>query len=114
MVDMVVVKGKVTEDGQLIIELPSDTPHGDVEVVVRKIAPAAALELTPEEEAYWDAEFEALINDPKTFTGMGLTIGEIAQSPAIGIWADREDMADPVAYLEEMRRKRKQRKLDHD
>jgi hypothetical protein len=114
MSDMVIVKGNVSEDGQLIVELPSDTPHGEVEVIVRKIAPVATPELTPEEEAFWDAEFEKLINDPKTFTGLGLTIGEIAQSPEIGIWADREDMADPVAYLEEMRRKRRQRRLNHD
>jgi hypothetical protein len=114
MVDMVVVKGKVTEDGQLIIELPSDTPHGDVEVVVRKIAPAVTLELTPEEEAYWDTEFEALINDPKTFTGLGLTAEEIAKSPEIGIWQDREDMADPVAYLAEMRRKSRERRLKRE
>lgn len=107
MTDRITVKGEVTEDGQLIVQLPPDAPRGAVEVTVRK-------HLTPEEEAALDAEFEALLNDPATFTGLGLSAEEIAGSPVFGIWADREDMADSATYVEELRRKNRERRMNRE
>ena len=31
---------------------------------------------------------------------------KVADLPAFGMWADREDMADPVAYVEKIRQPR--------
>lgn len=50
MTDMITIQGKVTEDGQLIVQLPPDAPRGTVEVIVKKIR-----QYTPEEEAAADA-----------------------------------------------------------
>lgn len=114
MSDMVIVDGKIDENGQLIIQLPPDAPQGDVEVTIKKRVTYTPPELTPEEAAALDAEFEALMSDPKTLTGLGLTAEEIANSPEIGIWKDREDMKDPVAWVAEMRRKSRERRLKRD
>lgn len=114
MSDIVIVKGDVSEDGKLNVELPPDAPRGEVEVVVRKVSSDEKLRLTPEDEAALEAEISVLLSDPKTFTGLGLTAEEIAKSPAIGIWKDREDMADPVAYLAEMRRRSRERRLKRE
>jgi hypothetical protein len=54
------------------------------------------------------------MNDPVTFTGLGLPMSEILKSPAIGIWKDREDTKDPVAWVAEMRRKSRERRLNRD
>lgn len=32
---------------------------------------------------------------------------KVEELPAFGMWAEREDMADPVAYVEEIRKQRK-------
>jgi hypothetical protein len=112
MTDMITVKGEVTEDGQLIVELPPDAPRGAVEVTLKKTASTTGLTL--EEEAALDAEFEALLDDPATFTGLGLSAEDIARSPEIGIWKEREDMIDPVAYVAELRRKSRERRLTRE
>ena len=62
MTDMITIQGKVTEDGQLIVQLPPDAPRGDVEITVKKV-----ITHTPEEEAAADAEFEALLRDQPGF-----------------------------------------------
>ncbi|MBE2270095.1 MAG: hypothetical protein IAE80_17795 [Anaerolinea sp.] len=117
MVDKLIYEQKVSvgEDRKLVIEiqLPEDTPVGEevtVSVTQPKPIPTEP-ELTPEEEAALDAELEALLNDPTTFTGLGLTAEEIAKSPEIGMWADREDS---VAWVQEQRRKRRERRLNRD
>jgi len=107
MSDMVIVDGTIDENGQLIVQLPPDAPQGDVEVIIKRRVPYTEPELTPEEEATLDAELEALMNDPTTFTGLGLPMSEILKSPAIGIWKDRDDTRDSVAWVADMRRKRR-------
>jgi len=114
MSDMIVIDTEIGEDRKLVVQLPPDAPQGQVRVTVEKIAPDVQPKLTPEEEAALDAEFEALMSDPKTYTGLGLTAEEIAKSPEIGIWKDREDMKDPVKWVTEMRRKRRERRRKHD
>jgi hypothetical protein len=109
MTDMITIQGKVTEDGQLIVQLPPDAPRGTVEVIVKKVR-----QYTPEEEAAADADFEAMMNDPATFTGQGLTAEEILNSPIYGIWADREDMTDSAEYVTEMRRRSRERRMSRE
>ncbi len=109
MTDMVIIESEVGEDGKLNIQLPPDAPRGRVRVTVEPLneRPTAFNEPVPDD--VYDAELEALLSDPTTYTGLGLTAEEIIKSPEIGIWADREDMVDPVAYLQEQRRKRRER-----
>lgn len=114
MSDMIVIDTEVGEDGKLVVQLPPDGPQGQVRVTIEKIEPIHQPELTAEEEAALDAEFEALMSDPKTFTGLGLTAEEIANSPEFGIWKDREDMKDPVEWVTRMRRQSTERRLKRD
>ena len=114
MSDIVIVEGKIDENGQLIVQLPPDAPKGDVEVTIKKRTVYLTPELTLEEEAALDAEFETLMNDPQTFAGLGLPMGEILKSPAIGIWKNREETQDSVAWIAEMRRKKRERRQKRD
>lgn len=113
MTDMMIITQRVGEDGTVTLHLK---PGTQVEITVKELTPTlvAQPDLTPEEEAALEAEFQALINDPTTFTGLGLTAGEIAKSPAIGIWEDREEMRDSVAWVEKMRRERRERRKKRD
>jgi len=108
MSDMVIVNGKIDENGQLIVQLPPDAPQGGVEVIIKKRVPYASPELTPEEEAALDAELEALMSDPQTFTGLGLTAAEIAQSPEIGSLGI--DFPDGATYVENLRQNKRARR----
>ncbi|MFN8372006.1 MAG: hypothetical protein U0694_03900 [Anaerolineae bacterium] len=114
MTDTVIIESEVGEDGTLIIQLPPDSPRGRVRVIVEPVMehPTAFDEPVPDD--VYDPELEVLLSDPTTLSGLGLTAEEIAKSPQIGIWADCEEMADPVAYLAEQRRKRKERRKYHD
>ncbi len=38
-----------------------------------------------------------------------LTMGELLESPLVGMWADRDDIQDSVTFAEELRRKAEQR-----
>jgi len=114
MSDMIVIDAKVGEDRKLVVQLPPDAPQGQVRVTIEKIEPVNEPELTPEEEAALDAEFEALMSDPRTYTGLGLTAEEIAKSPEIGIWKDREDTKDSAEWVAEMRRQSRERRLKRD
>jgi len=111
MSDMMVIKQQVGDDGKVTLHL---TPGTQVEITVKEITPTPQLNFTPEEEAAVEAEFQALINDPTTFKGLGLAAGEIAKSPAIGIWQDRDDMKDSVEWVANMRRERQQRRNQRD
>jgi predicted nucleic acid-binding protein len=83
MAAIIELKGIVTEDGRLIVELPPEFPAGEVMV---RIAPAAEAEDTsaPEES---DPDLETLF-DEMPINGLGQTVGEIAGAPEIGSWAD--------------------------
>lgn len=104
MSDMIIIDAEIGEDGRLNLQLPPDAPHGQVRITIEKVAPQQPSELTPEEEAALDAELEALLKDPKTFTGLGQTAEEIAQSPEIGAWSHRTDITDSAEFVEKMRR----------
>ncbi len=111
MSDMMVITQKVGEDGTVTLHL---TPGTQVEITVKEIPSPPELKLTAEEEAELDAELQRLLNDPTTFRGLGLTAGEIAKSPAIGVWQDREDMKDSVAWVTKMRRESRERRAKRD
>jgi hypothetical protein len=53
------VTGRITEDRQLIIQLPDDAPIGAVDVVIQP-QPQAEPVLTDDEIAAWEAKREAI------------------------------------------------------
>jgi hypothetical protein len=108
MSDLIVIEDQVGENGELTLyHLP---PGTRVRVSVEPLESTPAPQPTPEEEAAAQAELEALLNDPVTYTGLGLTAEEIARSPEIGAWAHRTDIQDSVAFIKEQRRKRRERR----
>jgi len=114
MIHRLVLEETVGEDGKLIIQLPPESFHGKVKVTIEVENESQASEMTPEEEAALDAEIEAIINDPNFARGLGLTAEEIAKSPEIGMWKDRPEMDDSVAWVAEQRRKSRERRLKRD
>jgi hypothetical protein len=110
MNNRVILEGKVTEDGTLIVHLPPDAPRGQVRITVEKVSETTGATVSPEEQKYLEAvldpELEALFNSDYP-DGLGLTTEEIARSPEIGIWKDRTDITDSVEFVAEMRRKRR-------
>lgn len=103
MAEMLVIEEQVGEDGQIVLRLQ---PGAHVRITIEKFTPEIEEPLSADEEAALDANLEALLNDPMTLKGQGLTAGEIANSPEFGILAD-ENITDGASYVEELRRKRK-------
>ena len=99
MSEKIIIDGEINEDGELIIKLPSDVPHGAVKVTIESTS-----ERTDED---FEAELEALLADETTFTGMGLTMGEIALADEIGILENNQDFPDGETYVEQIRKKRR-------
>ena len=50
--------------------------------------------------------FAVIVPDSLMKKENSLTLQDIEDSPCFGMWADREDMADPVAYVENLRKGR--------
>ncbi len=85
----VTVKGQLTEDGQVKIDLPEGWQPGEITV-----------ELSLEKE-WSDEELDELLrSEPQSGA-------EIAASPEIGSWKQL-GIEDSVEYVEEMRRKRRE------
>lgn len=103
----------VDEHGQLIAQIPDDFPRDQkVELEIRvKAAVPAPPELTPEEEAELDREIEAALTVIQA-GGLYKTGAEIADwiRENGGGW-EHKDITDPVAWLEEQRQQRRERKL---
>jgi hypothetical protein len=72
-------EGELTEDGLLIIQLPTDLKPGRFEVEIRQ---------------------------PKI---KGVTLGKVLDSGWVGVWADREDIADSEDYARELRKRASRR-----
>lgn len=79
------VEGEVTADGHLLIELPSELPHGRV---------LMTLEPLPEDD---------LVLREDDLKGSGLTAEEISASPGIGAWAG-DQIQSGGEYVEQLRR----------
>lgn len=74
----IVLRGVVTSDGKLEIDLPPDLPVGPVEVEIRS------------------QKMD------------GVTLGELLQSGLVGIWEDRSDIDDSVEFARQLRRRASQ------
>ena len=85
---LITLKGYVTEEGELKVELPDDHPVGEVNVTIE------SLEMLTDDEIA-----EMMRPQPKTGA-------EIAQSDAIGAWAHR-GIKDGVDWVQEQRHKRR-------
>jgi|GEM_PF-983189 len=80
------LKGKITSDRKLIVDLPKGTLPGLVEVIVLRDAPGQ----TPKRRAH----------------------RKIAH-PAFGMWANRKDIVNSAHYAAELRRKIETRQDAH-
>jgi hypothetical protein len=99
MMTIIHLRGKITEKGELDVQLPSDLPTGEVTIHIEYDVPRQTETWTEEE---LEELKELLKPDPKTgaeIVALGLT----------GTWADL-DIVDSVEWVEELRRKRKERR----
>jgi hypothetical protein len=72
------VKGNVTRDHRLELQLPSSVPPGEVEVIVLRPEPPETpkpVKRKPQPDLH----------------------------PAAGVWADREDICDTVTFVSKLR-----------
>lgn len=54
-------------------------------------------------------DLEATLTSPSRAPAVGGTLGELADSPLCGLWADRTDIEDSVEFAAELRRQAGQR-----
>jgi len=110
----------VGDDGKITIQLPPDAPRHVTITVENAEINGHADSTADDDEPYfnpdmeWTAEEQVFLDeiaDVASRGGLGLTLGDILESDAIGMWADREDMKDSVAWVEEMRRKNYERRI---
>lgn len=88
------LKGQVTSDGQLLVELPEKLPPGDVDITI---------EIPNADEQFTASEIKELL----TFTP---TSGaEVVAAGLVGGWEDK-NITDPVAWVEEQRRKQREQR----
>lgn len=106
------IEGKITDDGQLIIDLPENAVRGPVWVTIESQLPYL------EEDEEDDEAAEPLWSAGDLF-GLGQTAEEIANAPEIGSWADNP-ITDSAAYVRALRhsmferRRRKWYREDED
>ncbi len=82
------VKGEITEDRRLLVDLPPELPSGRVMITLELVG-QDDLELTDED-----------------LQGLGLTAEEIAASPEIGAWGEDPEVPGGAEYVENLRRAR--------
>jgi hypothetical protein len=78
----VTLKGVITEDHHLEIEVPDDFPSGPVEVEIRQ---------------------------PQI---QGVSLGDLLNSDLVGMWEDRTDIEDSVEFARNLRRRASRRNLE--
>ncbi|MBI1281923.1 MAG: hypothetical protein GC179_27610 [Anaerolineaceae bacterium] len=88
------LKGQVTSDGQLVVDLPKTVPVGDVEVTIE--IPNADEQFTPEE-----------IQELLTFKPA--SGADVVAEGLVGGWEDK-GITDPLAWVEEQRRKQREQR----
>jgi hypothetical protein len=88
------LKGQITDDGQLVFDVPENLPPGDVDII---------LEIPNVDEQFTEAEIKELL----TFTPM--SGADIVGAGLAGGWEDM-NITDPVAWVDEQRRKQKERR----
>ena len=80
------LKGQITANRKLIVEIPGDMAPGAVEVIVLHDAPVKAAKVTRRKTAH----------------------------PAFGLWAARTDLIDSADYAAQLRQQIEQRADQHD
>lgn len=78
----VIVRGTITPDGKLELELPAELQPGQVEVEIRQ------------------QEVE------------GVRLKDLLESELVGLWADRVDIGDGVEYARSLRRRASRRDVE--
>lgn len=98
------LKAHVGKGGIVTLQLPADFEDDDVVIMVSRAKPAPAADDVPWEERPWTKEeiAELMKSNPKT-------LGEIAQSPEFGAWADL-GIEDSQAWVENVRREEQERR----
>lgn len=71
------IKTTIPEDHRLVVDVPPDMPAGPAEVLVTALAP----------------------REP----GQAWTFGDLLESGLVGLWRDRTDIADSVAFARALR-----------
>ncbi len=92
--------GHVTDDGELVFDPPKNLPPGEVQITIE--VPRESSEPTGEDQTFTDEEIKKFL----TFTPK--TGKEIVENGIIGGWEDK-GITDSVAWVEEQRRKRRER-----
>jgi hypothetical protein len=80
--DSVILKGVITTDGRLEVDLPADLPPGPVEIEIRQTKVT------------------------------GVSLGELLESGLVGLWADRTDIEDNAEFARNLRRRASRRALE--
>lgn len=91
--------GQVTEDGELVFETPKNLPPGEVQITIEVPKETSS----PLEQDFTDEEIREL-RAIKPKSGK-----EIVESGLTGGW-EHKGITDSVAWVEEQRRKQKERK----
>ncbi len=90
--------GHVTDDGELVFEPPKNLPPGEVQITIE-----VPREPTGEDQSFTDEEIKELLTfEPKTGK-------EVIEEGLTGGWEDM-GITDPVAWVEEQRRKIEERR----
>lgn len=104
--DGIVLRARVTKDRQLELldDLPDDLAE-DQEFLITLSSRSTVYQTVND---YGDPvlvdEEDGSISPLEPFT-----MGDLLESPIIGMWADREDMQDSVAWLKKMREEEQER-----
>ena len=99
-------KRHVKKGGKVTLQLPPEFEDDEVRITVESVR---RTEATPAEEIPWEDRpwtkeaIEALLRPNPS------TLGEIAQSPEFGAWADL-GIEDSQAWVDEVRRKEEERR----
>ncbi len=80
--DRIILKGVVTPDHQLELDLPPDLPPGPVEVEIR----------------------QRRID--------GVTLGQLLESGLVGLWKDRTDIDDSIEFARRLRQRASRRRAE--
>lgn len=107
MGETLLLDGEIDADGRLTVQLPHNAPVGHVRVML-EIEPLPLQSENAESEDELDREIAELLADIYK-GGQGLTAEEILQSPEIGMWANRAETQDSVAFVAKMREKSRNR-----
>lgn len=92
MTEKIIIQGEISEDGQLVVQLPPDAPRGAVQITIEQT--------TALQEDDFDAELDALIDE--SLNSKGMTMGEI-KLPDEPIF---DNLPDSEEYISQIRKRR--------